>query len=124
MILVAVTRENTKHDYKTNFSTAVNICRHYFKNGEAEAEVINPTKEKQLGSKITLQSLKGRSCISVKGVNKARLRSKGNSDSAWKRGERPCTSVASSDGSFRWIDPLPPTLVGGSLVSPLIRSLS
>jgi len=45
MILVAVTRENTKHDYKINFSTAVNICRHYLKNGEAE--VINPTKEKQ-----------------------------------------------------------------------------
>jgi len=38
---VAVTRENTKHDYKINFSTAVNICRHYLKNGGDEAEVIN-----------------------------------------------------------------------------------
>jgi len=38
---VVVTRENTRHTYKINFATAVNICRDYLKNGGDETEKIN-----------------------------------------------------------------------------------
>lgn len=34
------TRENTKHDYKINFTTAVNICRAYLKDGGDETEMM------------------------------------------------------------------------------------
>ncbi len=35
-----VTRENTKHTYKINFATAVNICRAYLKDGGDETELM------------------------------------------------------------------------------------
>lgn len=37
---VVKTRENTKHVYKINFATAVNICRAYLKHGNDEKEIM------------------------------------------------------------------------------------
>jgi len=37
---VVKTRENTKHVYKINFATAVNICRAYLKHGSDEKEIM------------------------------------------------------------------------------------
>lgn len=37
---VVKTRDNTKHAYKINFATAVNICRTYLKNGSDEVETM------------------------------------------------------------------------------------
>lgn len=37
---VVQTRENTKHTYKINFATAVNICRAYLKDGGDETEMM------------------------------------------------------------------------------------
>ena len=37
---VVRTRDNTKHIYKINFATAVNICRAYLKNGGDETEIM------------------------------------------------------------------------------------
>lgn len=37
---VVTTQENTKHVYKINFATAVNICRAYLKHGSDETEIM------------------------------------------------------------------------------------
>ena len=37
---VVRTRANTKHSYKINFATAVNICRAYLKHGSDEIEIM------------------------------------------------------------------------------------
>lgn len=37
---VAITRANTKHTYKINFATAVNVCRAYLKSGGDENEML------------------------------------------------------------------------------------
>ncbi|MFA9465922.1 MAG: transposase [Velocimicrobium sp.] len=37
---VVITSENTKHTYKINFATAVNVCRTYLKSGGDENEMM------------------------------------------------------------------------------------